>query len=81
MVNHDTLQRIVKDQKVGCPPKIKAFVNFFALAQLPFAGLLYVWKLIFWSFLTKTKPDIALNYGYDFVLLVHFLGHPVESQF
>ena len=46
--------------------------------------------LEFGSFLTKTKPGqafpshihgkispIALNFGYDFVLLVHFLGHPV----
>ena len=41
-----------------------------------------VWKLIFRSFLTKTKPSqvmfmvkfspTALNFCYDFVLLVHF---------
>ena len=43
------------------------------------------WKLFFWSFLTKTKQDqvpqvmsmvrfspTALNFDYDFVLLVHF---------
>ena len=30
-----------------------------ALAQSQVAGTLYVWKLIFWSFLTKTKPDQA----------------------
>ena len=23
----------------------------------------------------------ALNFGYDFVLLVHFLGHPVNADF
>ena len=48
-----------------------------------------VWKLIFRSFLTKTKPSqvmfmvkfspTALNFCYDFVLLVHFLGHPVHG--
>ena len=57
------------------------------MAQSQVAGNPYVWKLIFWSFLIKTKPDqvtfmvkfgpTALNFGYDFVLLVHFLGHPV----
>ena len=30
-----------------------------ALAQSPFAGTPYVWRLIFWSFLTKTKQDQA----------------------
>ena len=50
---------------------------------------------VFWSFLTKTEQDqappkamsiikfshTALNFGYDFVLLVHFLlGHPVEGR-
>ena len=64
-----------------------------ALAQSQVAGTPCVWKLIFWSFLTKTKPDqafpshvhgkirpTALNIGYDFVLLVHFLGHPGGLQ-
>ena len=27
-------------------------------------------------FMVKSSPT-ALNFGYDFVLLVHFLGHPV----
>ena len=30
-----------------------------ALAQSPFAGTPYVWRLIFWSFLTKIKQDQA----------------------
>ena len=30
-----------------------------ALAQSPFAGTPCVWRLIFWSFLTKTKQDQA----------------------
>ena len=30
-----------------------------ALAQSQVAGTSCVWKLIFWSFLTKTKPDQA----------------------
>ena len=30
-----------------------------ALAQSQVAGTPCVWKLIFWSFLTKTKPDQA----------------------
>ena len=47
----------------------------------------------FLSFLTKTKQDqappshvhgkfgpTALHFGYDFVLLMHFLGHPVQPQ-
>ena len=29
--------------------------------------------------IVKFSP-IALNFGYDFVLLVHFLGHPVYAQ-
>ena len=32
-----------------------------ALAQLQVAGTPCVWKLTFWSFLTKTKPDQALS--------------------
>ena len=28
-------------------------------------------------FMVKFSPT-ALNFGYDFVLLVHFLGHPVD---
>ena len=30
-----------------------------ALAQSPFAGTPCVWRLILWSFLTKTKQDQA----------------------
>ena len=50
-----------------------------------------VWRLIFGRFLLKISriklpqvmsmvkfSPIALNFGYDFVLLVHFLGHPVD---
>ena len=64
-----------------------------ALAQSPFAGTPCVWRLIFWAFLTKTKrrikpsqvmsiekfSPIALNFGYDFVLLVHFFGTPCSN--
>ena len=63
-----------------------------ALAQSQVAGTSCVWKLIFWSFLTKTKQDqapphamvkfspTALNFGYDFVLLVHFFGRPCRPE-
>ena len=61
-----------------------------ALAQSQVTGTPCVWKLIFWSFITKTKPDqaflrllfmvkfcpTALNFGYGFVLIVHSLGTP-----
>ena len=65
-----------------------------ALTQSPFAGPPFFWRLIFWSFLTNTKQDPAppshvngkikphstqLLLLFDFVLLVHFLGHPVLS--
>ena len=55
--------------------------SYSALAQSPFAGTSFVWRLIFWSFLTKTNPQvmsmvkfspIAINFGYDFVLVVLF---------
>ena len=29
--------------------------------------------------MVKLSPA-ALNFGYDFVLLVHFLGHPAEQK-
>ena len=60
-----------------------------ALAQTQVTGTPCLWKLIFWSFLAKTKPNqafasyvhgkfspTALNFDYDFVLLVHFFGTP-----
>ena len=31
-------------------------------------------------FIVKYSPT-ELNFGYDFVLLVHFLGHPVDFKF
>ena len=53
-----------------------------ALAQSQVAGTPCVWKLIFWSFLTKTKPSqvmfmekfspTAFKFGYDFVPFVQF---------
>ena len=61
-----------------------------ALAQTQVNGTPCVWKLIFGCFvlrLSLIKPSqvmfmvkfsaTALNFDYDFVLLVHFLGHPV----
>ena len=62
-----------------------------ALAESEVASTPCVWKLIFGRFLLRLsliKPTqvmfmvkfspTALNFGYDFVLLVHFLGHPVH---
>ena len=65
-----------------------------SLAQSPFADTPCVWRLIFWAFLTKTKrrikpsqvmsiekfSPIALNFGYDFVLLVHFFGDTLQQS-
>ena len=62
-----------------------------AVAQSPFAGTPCVWKLIFWSFVTKTKQDQALPSNVDgriwphsaqfwlwfFSICTFFLGHPV----
>ena len=62
-------------------------------APSPVVGTTWAWKMFFLSFLTKTKQDhappshvhgkfgpTALHFGYDFVLLMHFLGHPVQPQ-
>ena len=67
-----------------------------ALAQSQvLAGSPYVWKLIFWLFLTNLSLIIiklsqvmsmvkfiptAFNFGYDFVLLVIFFGTPCMSS-
>ena len=64
-----------------------------ALAQSQVAGTLYVLKLFFGRFLLRLsliKPNqvifmikfspTALNFGYDLVLLEHFLGHAVYCQ-
>ena len=56
-------------------------------------GTTWAWKVFFGRFLLRLsrikRPQvmsmvkfspIALNFGYDFVLLVHFLGHPVLAE-
>ena len=45
------------------------------MAQSQVAGKPYVWKLIFWSFLIKTKPDQA------FPSHVHGKIYPHSFQF
>ena len=64
-----------------------------ALAQSPEADTPCVWKSIYGRFLLKLSrinpcqvmyivkfdPNV-LNFGYDFFLLVPFLGHPVDCH-
>ena len=90
-VNKLSGNRGIKEQKVCMPftlqglPKNCTFSeccwSHSKLAQSPFAGTPCVRRLIFWSFLTKTKqdqePPKSCQKFDDFVLLVHFFGHPV----
>ena len=87
---HSMGKNKTKHTYIGCPKKnalSECCWSHSALAQSPFASTPCVWRLIFWSFLTKTKQDkaplsqvngkfspIALNFSYDFVLYVHFFG-------
>ena len=85
LVLRNTTRR--EEERTGCPKNAlsECCWSHSALAQSQVAGNSFVWKLIFWSFLTKTMPDQAfpshfhgkispttLNFVYDFVLLVHF---------
>ena len=76
----------------GCPKKkwlIECCWSHGAHGQSPLAGTPWVWKLLFWSFLTKTSrikrsqvmsmvkfSPKAFNFGYEFVLLVIFFRTP-----
>ena len=79
---------------IGCPKKrtiLECCWSHSALAQSQVAGIPCVWKSIFWPFLlrqsliepsqvmfmVKFSPR-ALNFG--FVILTHFLGHPVKDK-
>ena len=79
----------IKMQSIWPSLELEHAFSHSGLAQTQVTGTPCVWKLIFWSFLAKTEPDqafasyvhgkfspTALNFDYDFVLLVHFFGTP-----
>ena len=86
---HSMDKNKTKPTYIGCPKKnalSECCWSYSALAESPFAGTPCVLRLIFLLRLSRIKrpqvismvkfSPIALNFGNEFVLFVHFFGTP-----